>query len=388
MSTPDIICLSTNHWTGLPTSKQHLMSVLARSGRVLYVEPPLDIFSVVGRRRQWSKLNGLREVQEGLWVLSPVVVIDSSLPGKRVAFHRRFLPSVARAARRLGFENPVLWCFSPEHIAYAGGLGESILIYHAADDPAGLSRDPDATRVLERKLMKRSNIVFVASQSLYEARSECGDIHRLQNAADGMHYRKILTGDASASLDAFAAALQKPRRVPSELAGLDGPIILYGGAAYGWFDFELVADLAKMRPDWNLVMVGPSERSAPPHGVLSVGRKRYDDFPWYVEAADVTILPLREGSHSRNCDPIILFEYLLCGKPVVATPFPAASEHEDFVITASDAAGFEKAISSVLDGGTSSKLIRRRVEYALDNTWEKRAEAALGFIEKAKEKMR
>ncbi len=388
MSTPDIICLSTNHWTGLPTSKQHLMSVLARTGRVLYVEPPLDIFSVLGRRRQWSKLSGMREVQERLWVLSPVVVVDSSLPRKRVTFHRGFLPTVARAAERLGFENPVVWCFSPEHIVYAGGLRESILVYHAADEPAGLSRDPHTTRMLERELMERSDIIFVASQALYEARTGFGNVHRLQNAADGAHYGRVLVGNASASVDAFLRTLRKPRHVPSELAGLDGPIILYGGAAYGWFDFELVANLATMRPDWNLVMVGPSERSAPPPGVLSVGRKRYDEFPWYVAAADVAILPLRIGSHTRNCDPIILFEYLLCGKPVVATPFPAASEHGDLVIRASDAAGFAKAISSILDKGTSPKLIRRRVEYALDNTWEKRAEAALGFIEKAREKMR
>jgi glycosyltransferase involved in cell wall biosynthesis len=364
------------------------MSVLARSGRVLYVEPPLDIFSVLGRRRRWGKLSGMREVQERLWVLSPVVVVDSSLPSKRTTFHRGFLPRVVSAARRLGFESPVVWSFSPEHVVYAGGLGESVLIYHAADDPAGLSRDPDTTRMLERELMERSDIVFVASQSLYEARSEFGNIHRLKNAADVVHYGRVLVGDASASLDAFLTALRKPRGVPRELAGLEGPVILYGGAAYGWFDFELVADLAKMRPDWNLVMVGPSERPAPPPGVLSVGRKRYDEFPWYVAAADVTILPLREGSHSRNCDPIILFEYLLCGKPVVATPFPAAAEHGDLVTRASDAAGFEKAISSVLDAGTSTKLIRRRVKYALDNTWENRAEAALGLIEKAGERAR
>ncbi len=388
MSTPDIICLSTNHWTGLPTSKQHLMSVLARSGRVLYVEPPLDVFSLLGRRRQWGKLAGMREVEERLWVLSPVVVVDSSLPRKRVVFHRRFLSKVARAARGLGFENPVVWCFSPEHIVYAGGLGESVLIYHAADEPAGLSRDPDTTRMLERELMERSDIVFVASQSLYEARSEFGNVHRLQNAADGMHYGRVLAGDASASADALLRALREPRCRPPELAGLEGPVILYGGAAYGWFDFELLADLARMRPDWNLVMVGPSERPGPPPGVLSVGRKRYDEFPWYVAAADVTILPLKIGSHTRNCDPIILFEYLLCGKPVVATPFPAAAEHEDLVTRASGAGGFEKAISSALNEDRSAEMVRRRVEYALDNTWEKRAEAALGFIEKARERTR
>ncbi len=386
MSTPDIICLSTNHWTGLPTSKQHLMSVLARTGRVLYVEPPLDIFSVLGRRRQWGRLAGMREVEERLWVLSPVVVADSSLPRKRVGFHRGFLPKVASAARGLGFENPVVWCFSPEHVAYAGGLGESVLIYHAADEPTGLSRDPDSTRTLERELMERSDIIFVASQSLLEARSEFDNVHRLQNAADGMHYGRVLAGDATASADVLLGTLRKPGRISRELAGLEGPVILYGGAAYGWFDFELIEELARMRPDWNLVMVGPSERRASPPGVLSVGRKRYDEFPWYVAAADVTILPLRIGSHTTNCDPIILFEYLLCGKPVVSTPFPAAAEHGDLVTRASGASSFEKAISSALDAGTSAEVIRRRVEYALDNTWEKRAQAALGIIERVGEK--
>ncbi|MEA3409833.1 MAG: hypothetical protein U9Q95_05750, partial [Candidatus Eisenbacteria bacterium] len=51
-ATPDMICLSPNHWTGLTTSKKHLMQIFSRKGRVLFVEPPIDLLSVLGRRRR------------------------------------------------------------------------------------------------------------------------------------------------------------------------------------------------------------------------------------------------------------------------------------------------------------------------------------------------
>ncbi|MCK4511191.1 hypothetical protein KAW64_05595, partial [bacterium] len=118
----DIICLSTNHWTGLPTSKQHLMSVFARSRRVLYVDPPIDIFSVLGRRRRWPKLRGLRQEADNLWVMSPVDVAVSSSPDRALARYGRLTGRVERCARSLELTDPVVWTFAPEHAACSAGL--------------------------------------------------------------------------------------------------------------------------------------------------------------------------------------------------------------------------------------------------------------------------
>ena len=383
----DIVCLSTNHWTGLPTSKQHLMSVLAESHRVLYVDPPIDIFSAIGRRRRWARFKGLRAVRDGLWVLSPVEVSVRSHPDRRFDYYRRLSARVRRAQDKLGFSRPVVWSFSPEHAGCSTELDAALTVYQAADEPAAKSPDPARTTAMERDHIAASDIVFVASAALLEARKSLGDVHRLPNAADRRHFARVLTGDENAHVDVFLNAVQRPRTRPSALGEPRGPLVLFGGAAYSWFDRELLWEVAELRPDWSFALVGPLggdvARGRMPSNITAVGRRSYEEFPWYVAAADVCVIPLKLSESSRNCDPIVLYEYLLCGKPVVATPFPAALEHAEMVRTASTAGGFAVEIMKALehDGTPESRLAR--AAFGFSCTWEDRAREAVGLIENA-----
>jgi len=380
----DIVCISTNDWTGLPTSKQHLMSVLSEDRRVLFVDPPTDVFSVIGRRRRWPKLGGVRRVRERLWVLSPLVASVPSGPTRMQAYHGSIAPRVRSAARRLGIESPVLWTFSPEHSPYVGAMGERVAVYQAADEPAAFSSDPGATAALERAHIEAVGLVLVASESLLEARAASGKAHRLPNAADVRHYKGAIADDADAEDELFVEVLKHPTRIPAEFDDLERPIVFYGGAAYGWFDFDLLAEVARRRPDWSFVLVGPVGRGPASRGlpgnVRLLGRRDYDDFPGYVLGADVAILPWRDGPFSRNADPIVLYEYLLCGKPVVATPFRAALEKGALVRTADSAEAFGAAIEEGLAERPGGEGFRSRVSYALANTWESRAATAIELI--------
>ena len=96
--------------------------------------------------------------------------------------------------------------------------------------------------------------------------------------------------------------------------------------------------------------------------------------------ADVTFIPIRKGGTYDNCDPVIVYEYLLCGKPVVATPYPSAVELPTFVSTAETPAAFERAIESALARGKDASAVRERVEFAFANAWEARAAEALRII--------
>jgi len=380
----DIVCVSTNDWTSLPTSKQHLMAVLSQERRVLYVDPPIDIFSMVGRRRRWLKIAPLRRVRDRLWVLSPVAASVPSGPLRMRDYHRSLAPRVRAAARRVGIEAPVLWTYSPEHSPYVGATGERAAVYQAADEPAAFSADPGATASLEREHVEAVDLVLVASEKLLEARASSGKAHRLPNAADVRHYKRVIAGGEDADDAVFLEAVRSPARTPVEFAGLEGPIVFYGGAAYGWFDFDLLAEMARERRDWNFVLVGPAQRGRGlrglPGNVRLLGRREYDRFPWYVLGADVTVLPWRDGLFSANADPIVLYEYLLCGKPVVATPFPAALEKGGLVRTARSAGEFVTAIEDALAGDSGGKRFREATAYGLANTWEKRAATAVDLI--------
>jgi UDP-galactopyranose mutase len=381
---PDVVCLSANDWTGLPTSKQHLMAVLSRTGRVLYVDPPLDLASVLGRPRRWAKLRQLRRPPGGPWVMSPIRLAHSSAPDARALFFRRAAPRIRAAARRVGISDPVVWAFAPEHAACAGLLGETLLVYHAADDPTAMSRRPAETSALEGRMLAAADLVFVSSQALLDARAGTRNVHRLPNAADRAHYAQVLCGDESAPAGALLAAAARPSRRPPELRGADRPVLLYGGAVYEWFDAELLFSLAAMRPEWLFVLVGPVagplRSAALPANVLRVGRKAYVEFPWYVAAADAAIMPWRDGPITHHADPIMLYEYLLCGKPVVATPFPAALERGPLVRTASGPDAFAAAIEDAIAEPRDSAAAAARTRFGFSNTWEDRAARALSLI--------
>jgi glycosyltransferase involved in cell wall biosynthesis len=383
---PDVVCLSANDWTSLPTSKQHLMSVLSRSGRVLYVDPPLDLASVLGRPRRWPKLARLRRTRGGPWVFSPILPVHPSSPEARAAFHRRSARAVRSAARRAGIERPVVWAFSPEHAGAAGLLGERLLVYHAADDPASMSRHPEAAAALEARMLSLADLVFVSSQALLESRrAAAGEkVHRLPNAADRRHFARVLCGDHGATSDALLAAASGTRAAPPGLPADGRPVVLYGGAAYAWFDWELLARAAELRPDWLFALVGPTGGRARPAGlpanVVAVGRRPYEQFPRYVAAAGVAVLPWRDCAFSANADPIVLYEYLLCGKPVVATPFPAALERGPLVRTASGPEAFVAACDDALSEPAGSAIAAARARFAFANSWEDRAATALARI--------
>jgi glycosyltransferase involved in cell wall biosynthesis len=360
------------------------MSVLAESRRVLYVDPPIDLFSTIGRRRRWAKLRGVRQVAERLWVLSPVALSVRSSPDQRLEFYAGLSERVRRAARDLGLSDAIVWSYSPEHMGCVSGLDAALRVYQAADEPAAKSPDPARTSEMEREHIASSDVVFVASAALLKARKGLGNVHRLPNAADRRHFSRVLVGREEAGVDEILRAVGERRMSPRGLESRRGPLVLFGGAAYSWFDWNLLWEVAELRHDWNFVLVGPLGRdvagSSMPPNVTAVGRRGYDEFPWYIAAADVCVLPLRLNESSHNCDPIVLYEYLLCGKPVVATPFPAALEHGDMVRTASEPGTFAAEIALAMESDSSNESRRARCEFAAANTWEDRVRTALGII--------
>lgn len=382
-----IVCLSTNHWSGLPTGKQHLMDVAAKSRPVLYVDPPIDLFSVLGRRRRWPELRRLRPMGAGLHVMSSTTVRAGSDPGSRALFYERSVARVQRAGARLGLAKPVVWAFAPEHVVCGGRLEESLFVYQASDEPTAVSKRPDVTRAYEERMLDEADLVFVVSEALLRARSRAGKTFRLPNAADRAHYARVLVGDPEADEDAFAEAVSRRGRGPATPAAGSRPLILYGGAAYHWFDNDLLFGAARLRPEWTFLLVGPLSRvlrrSPRPGNVIAVGRKTYDDFARYVAACDAAVLPWKAGPFSENADPIVLYEYLLCGKPVVATAFPAALERSEFVRVAGTASEFVDALDAALTEDVGLESVRARVAFGYANTWEHRAARALDIIDSA-----
>jgi glycosyltransferase involved in cell wall biosynthesis len=82
--------------------------------------------------------------------------------------------------------------------------------------------------------------------------------------------------------------------------------------------------LARNRPDWQIVLIGPIIKVDPANlpqapNIHYLGPKRYEELPAYVAGWDVAVMPFARNEATRFISPTKTPEYLAAGKPVVST---------------------------------------------------------------------
>ena len=90
-------------------------------------------------------------------------------------------------------------------------------------------------------------------------------------------------------------------------------------------DIDLVANVAKERPDWHFVMIGPIVKIDPAAlpqlpNIHYLGGKDYKDLPKYIAGWDVAVIPFAMNESTKFISPTKTPEYLAAGKPVISTP--------------------------------------------------------------------
>lgn len=316
----DLLCFS-HDWSGDPLSKTHLMRLLAKQNRVLWVNSIGYRAPTASRRdlaRAINKLfaaaSPLRQVEPNIHVLSPLVIPAHGHPWIR-SINRRFLRfQVLRAMRRLEFNKPINWVFNPAAALIAGELDEEQLLYYCVDEYAAFSGVPsEALREMERKLLRDADMVIASSERLYQSkRAENPRTVLVRHGVDWEHFR---------------TALDPHTPIPAELAGLRRPIIGYFGLiADDWVDLELLSHVARRFPDASLVMLGKTTMDISPlrrfPNVHLLGRKPYELLPGYCKAFDVALIPFPINEATLNANPLKAREYLAAGLPVVSTAIP------------------------------------------------------------------
>ena len=387
----DILCFAVERWEGVWHNRHQIMSRLARRNRVLFVEPRPYLRQALGLRpggtaQPPSDRQRLRHVGEGLYVYRPPrwapLIGRQPLKALSDALRRR---SLSRAMARLGMREPILWLFRPEQADVIGRYSERLLLYHAVDEYAAYEMEfvnevgtarREAIVALERKILRRADLVIVTSPALLEAKRPFNPHTYL--VRNGVDYA------------AFSAALADPSPPPEDIAALPQPVIGYVGVINEKIDLGLLRDVAQAHPDWSLALIGPVTQRFHREqlawlelpNVHFLGLKPVTELPRYVAACQVCLMPYKINEWTRHIDPLKMYEYLAAGRPVVSTAIPSAQAFAPPLRLAHDVPSFVRQVEAALvETDDAQREGFRRL--AAQHTWEARVEQLSAHIEAA-----
>ena len=342
----------SDDWGEHPSSCQHLFRHIAADHVVLWVNTigmrsPRLAWSDV--RKAWRKiskmLGGGRAARRAdtdsprplrLSVSQPFMLPFSSIGAIRWFNRRSVLRTVRRAAATLGVKKPVVVSTVPNACDYVGELGAARVVYYCVDDFTqwpGLEHD--LVQAMERQLIVRSDVLIATSQALYRKLAvEARPLHLLTHGVDIAHFSR----EAHAE-HACLASIRKPR------AG-------YFGLFDERSDAVLIAAVAQASPDISFVFTGPvaTETSALQRcpNVHFTGSVAYAELPALVKGLDVLFIPYLVNDFTASISPLKLKEYLVTGRPVIATPMPEALALREHLAIAATAEEWSAALRGAL----------------------------------------
>ncbi len=377
----DIVIIGLQPWYyEIGSNCKNIALQLARKNRVLYVNGPINRKSVLtndpnpGIQEHLGVIRGkgpkVVPVGDNIWQLYPTRIIESInwLPAT-AAFkavnainNRRFANDIREATRELGFSNFLL--FNDNDFFNGYGLKKLLnpaaYIYYCRDYLRGNSYWSKHGNILEPELIASSDVVTANSGFL-------ADYCREHNP-DSYYIGQ------GCNLELFDSGTSYP--VPEEMKGIAGPVIGYVGAIIEIrLDQEIIRTIAKARPDWSVVLVGPEDEafaSSDLHGIPNVhflGRKPIEQLSSFVQHFDVCINPQLVNMLTIGNYPLKVDEYLAMGKPVVATRTKTMALFEDYTYLAETPADYPGLIEQALRENTTERQ-QARIAFAHTHTWE------------------
>ena len=369
-----IVCFASGY-DAPPTSKHHVMHILAERNVVLWVNyhasrvptaSSSDLLYMAKKLRQVAGgMKRPRKNRKNLYVLTPLVI---PLPRSPLARRLNRLLLIAQIRLALGKvrNGPTqIWSFTPD-IAYTlGHFNEEEVVYYCVDDHASFS-GYDKAQVLrdEEELCRRADLVVTTSMALQEAKAPWNTNTIL--VPHGVDY------------DHFSRAVQEDLPCPADLVAIPRPRLGFFGLIRDWVDVDLLAQVARKRPDWRFVMIGDADsnvdlgkyRSTP--NMHFLGRKRYEELPAYCRHFDVGLIPFKINELTRAVNPIKLREYLAAGLPVISTPMPEVKLYENLIEIVNSSAEFEAAVEKCL--ATAETTRAARLSAMARETWPQKVE--------------
>lgn len=293
-----LVCFSHLRWNFVYQRPQHLLSRFARNQKVYYVEEP--VYDSTTEYLELSKPADL------------LTVVVPHLPSGMTEEE-----SVVKQKEMLAnffIENDItqylFWYYTPMALPISDHFNPSLVVYDCMDELSAFKFAPQSLKEREKELFRKADLIFTGGYSLYEAKkNRHPDVHPFPSSIDAGHFSKARLY----SVD------------PSDQESIPHPRIGYFGVIDERMDLALIEGIARRKPEWHIVMVGPVAKISPDAlpklpNIHYLGMKSYDELPSYISGWDLAMLPFAHNESTRYICPTKTPEYLAAGKPVISTP--------------------------------------------------------------------
>lgn len=350
----DLVCLCHLRWDFVYQRPQHLMSRFAKERRVFFIEEP-----VYGHAPAPA-------LESRICPRTGVHVITPHLPEHMRADASAVVAKLLRALLQdHQMRSHIAWFYTPMALEFASdALSPELTIYDCMDELSLFRGAPPDLCAREQTLLKNADLVFTGGASLFEAkRNSHPHVYAFPSGVDVDHFAQ------ARSMEDDAEEHGKVLR----------PRLGYAGVIDERIDLDLIRELARSRPEWQLVMVGPVVKIDPSTlpqapNIHWLGMKSYHSLPKFFAGWDVAIMPFALNDATRFISPTKTPEFLAAGLPVVSTPIRDVMQpYGEFGLAriASNLEAFLIAVEEALTYGMSLKWRERADAFLQTLSWDR-----------------
>jgi len=273
--------------------------------------------------------------------------------------------------------NPIVWAFTYNFDRTDAYGSSARIVYDWIDDLDVFPYDRTFLERTHERGLKEAHLVASVARRLHNMATEARpDALYLPN---GVEY------------DRFAGqSIKLPYDPDIDPSWTNGKSLAgYFGALAEWFDYDLLDEVAALRPDWNFLLIGPMhDNSLRDRGrsmlkrsnVRWIGPRDYQALPGYLQLFDAATIPFVINDITLATSPLKLFEYFAGGKPVISTPMPECEAFPEVHI-ARNAEEFSVALDRAKMEGEDLECRERLRSLGRENSWESRVQLALEHLQ-------
>lgn len=294
----DLLCFSHLRWGFVFQRPNHLLSRFSKHQRVFFIEEPIF-------QEEDDKLH-IENYNENLYVVTPHLKHRAN--GEEVT--KALQTTVSSLLLQMQVKRYFSWYYTPMALPFTQHLNPELVIYDCMDELSAFKFAPPELTLYEKELFAKADIVFTGGHSIYESKKNSHhNIYPFPSSIDKAHFGKA----------------RKIRKDPEDQKNIPHPRFGFFGVIDERFDIEMIDAVAKAKPEWQFVLLGPVVKidpaTLPKHpNIHYLGGKKYDELPNYIAGWDIATIPFAINESTRFISPTKTPEYLAAGKPVISTP--------------------------------------------------------------------